>query len=132
MAQHVGMRLDAKIGRDGGPLDHAGEAGCRQRRAAVAGVPLVALWCNLRPRVCDDAKASDALQSAEALLDWFIFARSIEPRMEPVKAGEIVKELIDDLPAAAQEEQVVETDMTKFTLLKLPTIGLSLTATARE
>ena len=27
MAEHVGVRLDAQIGRDGCPLDHAGEAG---------------------------------------------------------------------------------------------------------
>jgi hypothetical protein len=29
VAQHVGMRLDARIGRGGCPLDHAGEAGRR-------------------------------------------------------------------------------------------------------
>ena len=29
MAQHVGVRLDAQIGRYGCPLDHAGEAGRR-------------------------------------------------------------------------------------------------------
>ena len=29
MAEHVGMRLDAQIGRDGCPLDQAGEAGRR-------------------------------------------------------------------------------------------------------
>jgi hypothetical protein len=29
MAEHVGMRLDAQIGRDGCPLDHVGEAGSR-------------------------------------------------------------------------------------------------------
>ena len=29
MAQHVGVRLDAQIGRYGYPLDHAGETGGR-------------------------------------------------------------------------------------------------------
>jgi len=77
-------------------------------------------------------QSNDALQAAEALLDWVVFVRSIEPRIKPAKAGEVVKELIGDLPAAAGEEQVVQTDTTKFTLVKLPTIGLSLTATARE
>jgi hypothetical protein len=27
MPEHVGMRLDAELGRDGCALDHAGEAG---------------------------------------------------------------------------------------------------------
>jgi hypothetical protein len=34
MAEHMGVRLDAQIGRDGCPLDHVGEARCRQRRTA--------------------------------------------------------------------------------------------------
>ena len=29
VAEHVGMRLDAEIGRKGCPFDHAGEAGRR-------------------------------------------------------------------------------------------------------
>jgi hypothetical protein len=47
MAQHVGMRLDAEIGSDGCPLDHAGEAGHptaahrvpRQTQTVIARIP---------------------------------------------------------------------------------------------
>lgn len=34
MSQHMDVRLDAEIGRDGRPLDHAGKPGRRQRGAA--------------------------------------------------------------------------------------------------
>jgi hypothetical protein len=34
MAQHMGVRLDAQIGHDSCPLDHAGEAGRREWRAS--------------------------------------------------------------------------------------------------
>ena len=35
MPQHVSMHFDAKVGRNASPFDHAGEAGSRQRRAAL-------------------------------------------------------------------------------------------------
>ena len=35
MAEHVGVRLDAEVGRDGCPPDHAGEAGRRKRCGAL-------------------------------------------------------------------------------------------------
>jgi hypothetical protein len=37
MAQHVRMRLEAKLGRFTSALDHAGESGRRERRAALRG-----------------------------------------------------------------------------------------------
>jgi hypothetical protein len=36
MARHVWMRLEIEAGGGAGPLDHLGEAGSRERRAALA------------------------------------------------------------------------------------------------
>jgi hypothetical protein len=61
MAQHVGMRLDAQIGRDGCPLDHVGEAGCRQRRTAFRVIVRI-------PAGADPTRAS-RVRSKDALHD---------------------------------------------------------------
>jgi hypothetical protein len=78
------------------------------------------------------AQVNDALGGVSVLLYWTIFVKTIEPSFKPSQVGAVVKELTEDLPMAADGEQVVETDASKFTLVKLPTIGLSLMATARD
>ena len=77
-------------------------------------------------------QVNDAMQSAQLILYWSIFIKTVEPGFKPSDVGDLVNELISDLKDADSEPQQAETEKTKFSLAKLTGIGISLTAEAKK